>query len=240
MKAICWNCRGVGNPSTIHELKQLLVANVPDVVFLYETKIQSNCLSRISSMCRMEGCLAVSAEGKSGGLALMWRERVKVTIQNYAKYHVDSLISLDDGGVLRFTGFYGQADPNLRKQSWDMLRRVKSTVREGWIVVGDFNAILNDAEKEGGRRKPKNSMDEFSELLEELALSNNREGPDLVKERLDRFLVSEDVIEKMPFLDTKVVRQSKSDHDVVLINTIESKPGKRCGDPKPWFRYDTC
>ncbi|KAG8489184.1 hypothetical protein CXB51_017232 [Gossypium anomalum] len=102
----------------------------------------------------MEGCMVVSSEGKSGGLALMWREGVKVTVQNYSKYHIDSLVSLDDGG--------------------------------------DFNAILNNAEKEGGRRKPKSSMDDFRNILEELVLidvkpssgwftwTNNREGPELV------------------------------------------------------------
>ncbi|KAA3461338.1 reverse transcriptase [Gossypium australe] len=188
----------------------------------------------------MEGCLAVSAEGKSGGPALMWKEGGKVTIQSYSKYHVDSLVRMDDGTDIRFTSFYGQADPALRNQAWDMLRRIKSIVREGWIVGGDFNAILNNAEKEGGRTKPNNSMNDFSELLEELSLSNNREGSGLVKERLDRFIVSEDVIEKMPFIDTKVIRQSKSDQDAIFMNTIGSKLRERCVNPKPWFRYNAC
>ncbi|KAK5813081.1 hypothetical protein PVK06_028527 [Gossypium arboreum] len=124
----------------------------------------------------MEGCMAVNSEGKSSGLALMLKERVKITVQNYSKYHIDSLVSLDDGNELRFTGFYGQANLNLRKESWDMLRRVKRTVKERWIT-------------------------------------NNREGPDLVNERLDRFLILEDMIEKWPFLTTMVIRQLKSDYE---------------------------
>ncbi|TYI77702.1 hypothetical protein E1A91_D06G159600v1 [Gossypium mustelinum] len=74
MKIFSWNCCRVGNPVTVHELKQLLVANGPDVVFLCETKIHSNSFSRIRSICRMEGCLVSSSEGKSDGLALLWRE----------------------------------------------------------------------------------------------------------------------------------------------------------------------
>ncbi|KAA3481340.1 reverse transcriptase [Gossypium australe] len=131
----------------------------------------------------MERCLAVSAEGKNGCLALMWKEGNKVTIQNYSKYHIDSLVKMEDGTDIRFTGFYGQADPTLRNQAWDMLRRIKSN-----IVGGDFNAILNNVEKDGGRRKPQNLMNDFRELLEELTLvdiktsvrwftwSNNRKG----------------------------------------------------------------
>ncbi|MFQ6636763.1 hypothetical protein Gotur_014105 [Gossypium turneri] len=37
MKIFSWNCRGVGNPVIVRELKQLLVANCPDVIFLCET-----------------------------------------------------------------------------------------------------------------------------------------------------------------------------------------------------------
>ncbi|PPS15817.1 hypothetical protein GOBAR_AA04758 [Gossypium barbadense] len=71
------------------------------------------------------------AKGKSGGLALLWKEGVKVSVQNYSKYHIDSLVSLDDGMMLWITVFYGQADSNLRKQLWDMLTRVKRMINEG-------------------------------------------------------------------------------------------------------------
>ncbi|MBA0725626.1 hypothetical protein Golax_022194, partial [Gossypium laxum] len=156
----------------VRELKQLLVANVPDIVFLCEKKVHSNEFSRIRDRCRMDGYLAVSSEGKSGGLALMWREGVRVTVQNYSKYHIDSLVKMDNGEVFRFTGIYGQTIPALRHQAWDMLKRVSSSVNEGWIVGGDFNAILNNSEKEGGRRKPKVLMDEFCDLIEELNLND--------------------------------------------------------------------
>ncbi|KAK8302816.1 hypothetical protein V6Z12_D04G111000 [Gossypium hirsutum] len=99
MKILCWNCRGVGNPAIVRELKQLLVANVPDAVFLCETKIHSNSFSRIRSIYRMEGCMAVNSEGKSGGLALMWREGVKVDVQNFSNCHIDSLVTLDESDV---------------------------------------------------------------------------------------------------------------------------------------------
>ncbi|KAK8366946.1 hypothetical protein V6Z12_A02G152300 [Gossypium hirsutum] len=150
MKIFCSNCYGVGNPVTVRELKQLLFSNVPDVVFLCETKIHSNSLSRVRSIYRMEGFMAINSKGKSGGLTLMWMEGVKVDVQNFSNHQIDSLVTLDENSVIWFTGFYGQAKPNLWNQSWYMLRRVKRMVKEGWIVGGDFNAILNNTEKEGG------------------------------------------------------------------------------------------
>ncbi|KAA3484147.1 expansin-A1-like [Gossypium australe] len=122
---------------------QLLVANSPNLVFVCETKINVNAISRVSSRCRMEGCLAISSEGKSGGLALMWKEGTRVSILSYSKFHVDVLVDLDDGKKVRFTGFCAQSDPALRKQAWDVLRKIKGCVREGWVVGGDFKDILN-------------------------------------------------------------------------------------------------
>ncbi|MBA0729933.1 hypothetical protein Golax_022889, partial [Gossypium laxum] len=63
----------------------------------------------------------------------------------------NSLVRHENNKNVRFTGFYGNANPNLRSTSWDILRRVGGLVREDWVVGGDFNAILNDAEKYGGR-----------------------------------------------------------------------------------------
>ncbi|PPD69892.1 hypothetical protein GOBAR_DD33229 [Gossypium barbadense] len=200
----------------------------------------------------MEGCFAISSDRKSGGMALIWREGVDVTIQNYSKHHIDSVAYREEGEKVQFTGFYGHTELNLRKEAWEMLRRVKNTVNEGWIVGGDFNAILNDSEKEGGRRKSRAVMDEFGDILEELGLrdvktnngwftwSNNREGNRLVKERLDRFVVSDDIMEKMPFIASYVVRQSKSDHEVIIMDLFGNRLQEKGNDPKIFFRYNRC
>lgn len=70
------------------------------------------------------------------------------------------------------------------------------------MVEGDFNEILDESEKCRGRRKSMAAMDEFRRVVSDLALidvkpdqgwftwSNNRRGEGLIRERLDRFLVS--------------------------------------------------
>ncbi|PPR99258.1 hypothetical protein GOBAR_AA21415 [Gossypium barbadense] len=182
--------------------------------------------------------------------SLLWREEVEMACQNYLNHHIDSLVSMDDNENLHFMGFYGHADPNSRKRSWDILRRVGGAIREGWMVGSDFYAIINDVENEGGRRKPRTIMDYFRELLEELSLVdiktnngwftwvNNREGMNMVKERLDRFLVSTYVIENMSYLVAKVVRQLKPDHDAILMDTMGSKPFKNFRNPRLILKYD--
>ncbi|TYH10966.1 hypothetical protein ES288_A07G220900v1 [Gossypium darwinii] len=200
----------------------------------------------------MEGCLAVNANGKSGGLVMMWKESDKVKVQTYSSNHIDSIIKLENDNPIRFTGFYGNAEPNKRQCSWNMLRRVGQSVAEKWIIGGDFNAILDNAENEGGRRKPRVLMEDFREVVDELSMVdlktdngwftwvNNRDGTALVKERLDRFLMSANDVARFPFMETKVIRQSTSDHDAIILDTEGRKLRDRHRDPRLCFKYDVC
>ncbi|PPS07712.1 hypothetical protein GOBAR_AA12932 [Gossypium barbadense] len=103
---------------------------------------------------------------------------VDVSIQNYSSHDIDSLIRLESQNSLKFKGFYGHANPNLRSWSWDILRMMGSSVKEDWIVGGNFNAIINDAEKEGGHRKSRVTMDEFRDVMEELTLVDMKTDKD--------------------------------------------------------------
>ncbi|PPE01481.1 hypothetical protein GOBAR_DD01490 [Gossypium barbadense] len=144
------------------------------------------------------------------------------------------------------------ADPNQRNRSWDILKKVGRSVKETWIVKVVFNAIFSEVEKEAGHRKSRASMDEFSDVIEELSLVdikedkgwftwvNNREGNAMVKERLDRFLISASDGDNFPFIETRVVRQSNLDHDAIILDTMGQKPHDSFRDPRLTFKYDVC
>ncbi|KAK5836253.1 hypothetical protein PVK06_012027 [Gossypium arboreum] len=133
-----------------------------------------------------------------------------------------------------------------------MLKRVGSSVKEKWIIGGDFNAILDNLKKEGGRRKPQTLMDDFRAVVDDLSLVdlktdngwftwvNNREGTAMVKERLDRFLISANDVASFPFIETKVIRQSNSDHDAIVLDIEGRKPSMEPKDARLNFRYDIC
>ncbi|KAK5772490.1 hypothetical protein PVK06_048779 [Gossypium arboreum] len=159
---------------------------------------------------------------------------------------------MDNGHPVRFTGFYGNVDSNNRRSSLDMLKRVGSTVKETWIIERDFSVILNDSKKEGGPRKPRALLDEFRDFVDELSLFdlktdkgwhtwvNNREINAMVKERLDRFMISVTEVANFPFIEIKEIRPSSSDHDAICLNTIGRKPKEGARDQRHSFRYDIC
>ncbi|MBA0726507.1 hypothetical protein Golax_002331 [Gossypium laxum] len=140
----------------------------------------------------------------------------------------------------------------MRSQSWDILRTVGRSVKDDWVMGGNFNTIINEAEKEGGRRKSRVTMEEFRDVKEELTLVdiktnkglftwvNNREGNNMVKERLDTFLIFANAIDNFPFFATNVVRQTNSNRDAILMDTLGRKPRKNFKDPRLFFKYDEC
>ncbi|KAK5775535.1 hypothetical protein PVK06_043436 [Gossypium arboreum] len=74
-----------------------------------------------------------------------------------------------------------------------MLKRVRSTVKETWIIGGDSDAILNGLEKENGRRKPRALLDEFREVVEELSLE--KDAKEIIKKVLNDNTI--DILEKI-------------------------------------------
>uniref|UniRef100_A0A803P4L4 Reverse transcriptase domain-containing protein n=1 Tax=Cannabis sativa TaxID=3483 RepID=A0A803P4L4_CANSA len=49
--------------------------------------------------------------GKSGGLALLWKEPFEVSVKAFTISHIDAIVENGLGFAWRFTGFYGNPDP---------------------------------------------------------------------------------------------------------------------------------
>lgn len=104
------------------------------------------------------------------------------------------------------------------------------------MIGRDFNEILDDSEKDGGRRKSIAVLEEFKKVIRELVLvdvkpdkgwytwTKNRGGNNLVKERLDSFLVSASWLRNVHFLSSNVLCQACLDHDVILLDSSSRKP----------------
>ena len=71
-KLIFWNCRVLGSPEAILSLADLIRQYPPDVIFLCETKSWDSEMDCIKRKLIMDCGVWVAAEGRAGGLALLW------------------------------------------------------------------------------------------------------------------------------------------------------------------------
>ena len=119
MSLLSWNYRGLGNHWTIQALKRAIKIEEPDLVFLMETKLLEDAMKGKKYEVGFTQGLIVPSEGRSGGLALLWKPKTCVKIRGYSKWFIDAeIMSNSDQGGWRFTGFYGQPDTCKREETW--------------------------------------------------------------------------------------------------------------------------
>ena len=72
MNLLCWNYQGLGNRQTIQDLRALVRARDPSIVFLAETWLEETRLSSICDSLRFGHYHEVSRITHGGGLELVW------------------------------------------------------------------------------------------------------------------------------------------------------------------------
>lgn len=79
MRILSWNCRGLGGSSIVAQLKESLRLNLPDVMFLCETKQNKLFMEKVVSKLQyMERWELVEPEGRKGGMMVAWSQNVTV------------------------------------------------------------------------------------------------------------------------------------------------------------------
>ncbi|XP_050290428.1 uncharacterized protein LOC126728679 [Quercus robur] len=168
MNSLSWNYRGIGNPRTVRALRDLVQQWNPEIFFLIKTKVGVRRMIKVKERNGFPNGLVVPNEGKSGGIALLWIREMEVEIKNFLRFHIDAVVtdhSLDL--KWRLTGFYGNPDTNLRRESWNLLRMLNSQYQMPWMCIGDYNEILSAIEKNGGPKRSQKQMEGFRNVINE-------------------------------------------------------------------------
>eukprot|EP00253_Pinus_taeda_P027885 PITA_27885 len=183
------------------------------------------------------------AIGSAGGIAILWNPNDIIldswTYMSRILTGLGRIVGTKEQVVI--SGVYGPPSPGEKENflnSMKIIRRLYSEV--AWIIGGDFNLIRSLEEKKGGIRKMDHFMDKFNELIEDLRLvdiqtingictwNNRRGGKNQIASRLDRFLVSEGIMNKDIFVEAKIMPSLGSDHWPIRLEVdIKVNQGKR-------------
>ncbi|XP_024196188.1 uncharacterized protein LOC112199393 [Rosa chinensis] len=161
MNVLSLNCQGIGNPWTVKALKGLVSLNIPNLVFLSETRCTEDEMVEVRQQLGWKFCFSVDCRfvprrktkgvSRAGGLCLLWDEDVAVEVQSSSDSHIDVVVGeSSDPKRWRFTGFYGQPKVENRHLSWTLLRTLRLHGNLPWVIGGDLNEIMSTADKEGG------------------------------------------------------------------------------------------
>ncbi|XP_057426036.1 uncharacterized protein LOC130719424 [Lotus japonicus] len=263
MKTLFWNCHGLGNRRTVRALKELCKIQDPTCLFLMERKRKDHEMNRWQGLAGMTNIISVSCEGdgcrRAGGVAFLWKNDVNVSLLSHSLNHMDFIISLKDGSLSwRATGIYGYPEQNRKRLTWDLLRTLAGFhAQPAWMVFGDFNLTLSEAEKFGGAAPTLGLQEMFREVVQSCNLKdmgfeghkytwrNNQEGEDLIMARLDRCFVTPTWADLFPQAKALHLSFFASDHLPILIDTcprrsIRGRGGRVLRFEECWLRDEEC
>ncbi|XP_043814104.1 uncharacterized protein LOC122724008 [Manihot esculenta] len=222
MTTLSWNCRGLGNQETIRELHELVTSKRPNFIFLIETKIKKERVFKIRKELGFAGGFAVDPIGIGGGIALFWKIENNAQLLSFSNHHIDVEVKLDGCTGWRLTGFYGYSKTYQRRLGWNLLRTLENKSTLPWCVIGDFNDICFQSEKQSSTAHPTWLLTGFRQTLTDCQLYDlgfegvkftwNNGRTDLTRERLDRAVASNSWKSKFPMAKLHVLQTSESDH----------------------------
>ncbi|XP_039687912.1 uncharacterized protein [Medicago truncatula] len=202
MSLVAWNCRGVGSPSAIPDLKYLVRHFNLDLLFLSETLAHRNKIEELRFLLGYDCCFLVDRTGRGRGLALFWRNSLHCQLVDFSSNHITVEINDIVLGTWRLTGYYGYPNGGRRTAAWNFLRQLSHQFTGPWCIFGDFNDILDASEKRGRITRPPWLINGFRQAVIDSGLSDVPiEGypftwfkslgtPCAVEERLDRALAN--------------------------------------------------
>ncbi|XP_060968346.1 uncharacterized protein LOC133035920 [Cannabis sativa] len=245
---LSWNCRGLGPTQNIQFLKELVAQKMPKVIFLCETLCNKEKTEFLCRSLEYEGCFVVEATGRSGGLALFWKNEDEVTIDSFSTNHIDSLVHFEGYGKFHFTGLYGEPNHSLRRNTWQLLRTLFARSKEAWCIMGDFNNVLHHSEKIGGKPYPTWLIEGFQEVTQQCGLidldlnghpytwEKSRDTPQWIEAKLDRTMVNHDWLLKFPNAKLFNMEVSPSDHSPLFLDMENRIAVERVRH----FRFENC
>lgn len=228
MKLISWNIRGLNSPGKHKMIKNMLQREKPNILFLQETKCNSDVLGSILSKA-WPSCssVAVDASGSSGGLAIAWDTQSMVLSNFHAAHNLIQATFHPIGSNIHghLSNVYFPQEHTRKIELLNTMEALNShRTYPLWIAAGDFNMITKMDERTGGRPRSDPESAHFKDFItnswlidipfsnDTFTWNNKRTGAQHIASKLDRFLISDNAIHLGGDLSASILPLAGSDH----------------------------
>ncbi|KAL9689013.1 hypothetical protein QQ045_033442 [Rhodiola kirilowii] len=199
------------------------------MLFIQETKMAKHEGRVVSTWCGGEKICwrSVDALGSSGGLVSIWDpEFLTIRSEQMGRSFIliQGSIECNHKPVLiNFVNVYAPIGVKEKLSLWEELVSLKSSFKGEWIIGGDFNSVLGEEERRGSTFNSKDAS-LFQDFIlamgvVDIPLKGRRFtwGNKSSASRLDRFLISPEVLSLWPNLEQRGLDKGPSDHAAVTI-----------------------
>lgn len=142
INSIVWNIRGIVNNTSIRRLKKLIKLHKASIIVVIEPKAPNESISNYQHKFNRKGSLY----NDKGSIWIFWKEDIHVTVLSSAEQfiHVEVAHNLFASPVT-MTVVYASCDNRERRVLWNQLAGYN--MNSPWMVVGDFNIVASQEEK---------------------------------------------------------------------------------------------
>lgn len=238
-----WNCQSLGGDLTVPRIRELRSVQAPDIMYFMETKNQEAFVLSILQTPDYNHHFLIPPSGLSGGLALLWRNEINLTVLSSSANFIDTEV-VYKANTFFLTFIYGIPQQENRAAFWEEISLLGQGKDSAWALSGDFNDILDNSEKSGGPPRYEGSFVPFRSFVSlnglwdvkhtcnQLSWRGKRHTHD-IKSRLDRTLANLAWAEMFPASCCNYLWFEGSDHRPLMTYLDVQKVKKR----RP-FRYD--
>lgn len=221
---------------TVPKLREMKRVHAPDILYLMETKNQTEfVISKQVSLDYKQHCI-IPPLGLSGGLALLWKSDIDLTVLKTSSNFIDTRI-VYKRKAFYMTFIYGAPQQENKAAFWEEISSLGQDRDEAWTLTGDFNDILDNSEKSGGPARCEGTFIPFRSFVSNnglwdvkhtgnpLSWRGKRHTHD-IKSRLDRTLANVEWFDMFPSGSCNYLRFEGSDHRP-LVTYLESHKAKK-------------
>ncbi|XP_019438842.1 PREDICTED: uncharacterized protein LOC109344534 [Lupinus angustifolius] len=196
---MCWNCKGANGKGFHPLIKDIGMEYSMSMLILMETQISGVKADKVISELRFNSSMKVDTIGRSGG-----------------------------GESWTRTVVYGSPNFSIMNTLWEILRSIAEGMTTPWCLMGDFNVVASDSEREGSSSPhPSRGASAFASFINSSHLIDmgfsgswftwTKGG---LKERLDRVLANLEWRLKFPLVEVFHLNPMKSDHSPLLLSLL--------------------
>lgn len=114
--------------------------------------------------------MAVDCEGegkdRAGGLAMLWKGNVEVSVMSFSQNHIDvKILEVAIEKKWRATGVYGYSENGKKLRTCELIQTLHNESQSPWLLFGDSNLVLCPSEKKGGNPPNHNHVETFRDTL---------------------------------------------------------------------------
>ncbi|XP_050142216.1 uncharacterized protein LOC126618176 [Malus sylvestris] len=207
-----------------------------EVVALFETKNNSRKYRYLKRRLGMSCMYAIEPRGIAGGMCVFWRDANDLVLVKYGDFFIEVLI---EDGVRHFKWrsvvVYACTDERKRTQQFEVLLTRLAGYTEPCLLMGDFNDLLLDSEKDRENDRSVASMRAFRNFVAYASLLDlgfegysytwrNIQEEGFIQERLDCALATHDWVQSYQQAIVKHMELEGSDHVMLVLSTEVNQP----------------